>query len=154
MKAGSDTDKKSRLTFSFTFSTHAADAILEEAERASDTAGYDLIAMATHGRSGLKQLVMGSVAQYVLAESKHALLLCGHRICSPQATLAAIGASPVSASGEATFELSEVGKTTRGISESVQAAYRMTTGTAFHSLRRSIPVDGGKQCMAGHCVLR
>lgn len=37
--------------------------------------GVDLIAIATHGRSGLKRLVLGSVAEFVLRESGLPILL-------------------------------------------------------------------------------
>jgi nucleotide-binding universal stress UspA family protein len=48
-----------------------ADAILAEAQRA----GADLIAMATHGRSGLGRWLYGSVAQEVLARTRLPTLL-------------------------------------------------------------------------------
>jgi nucleotide-binding universal stress UspA family protein len=35
----------------------------------ADENGFDLIALGTHGRSGLRRLVLGSVADYVLKES-------------------------------------------------------------------------------------
>jgi nucleotide-binding universal stress UspA family protein len=48
---------------------HAATCILEEAR------GYDLIALATHGRGGLKRLLLGSVADKVLRGAGAPLLL-------------------------------------------------------------------------------
>ena len=51
--------------------TSAARAILDEA-RESDV---DLIAMATHGRSGIRRLLMGSVAEKVLRGTDRPLLL-------------------------------------------------------------------------------
>lgn len=50
-------------------STHVAGTIVQAAAQARDVAtstGYDLIAMATHGRGGLLRLVMGSVTEHVL----------------------------------------------------------------------------------------
>jgi nucleotide-binding universal stress UspA family protein len=49
----------------------AGDAILERA----DALGVDLIAMTTHGRSGLGRLVFGSVADTVLRKSSCPILL-------------------------------------------------------------------------------
>jgi nucleotide-binding universal stress UspA family protein len=52
-------------------SEHVAAAILAEAERE----GCGLVAMATHGRSGLSRMVMGSVAGEVLPRAKVPVLL-------------------------------------------------------------------------------
>ncbi|HEV2580237.1 MAG TPA: universal stress protein [Ktedonobacteraceae bacterium] len=52
--------------------------IVREAAQARDVAqstGYDLVAMATHGRSGLQRLMMGSVADHILGNTKHPLLI-------------------------------------------------------------------------------
>ncbi len=49
--------------------------LAEHAENAEHTGGYDLIAMATHGRSGLLRLVMGSVTEHVLGATKLPLLM-------------------------------------------------------------------------------
>lgn len=49
----------------------AAEQIAEYAERE----GFDLIAMATHGRSGLARLVSGSVASRVLERARRPVLL-------------------------------------------------------------------------------
>lgn len=49
----------------------AARAIVETAEKA----GCDLIAMASHGRSGFKAFMLGSVAMKVLAASKTPVLI-------------------------------------------------------------------------------
>lgn len=53
-------------------STDVAGTIVQEAAQTRDVAkpaGYDLIAMATHGRSGLLRLVMGSVTEHVLGKT-------------------------------------------------------------------------------------
>jgi nucleotide-binding universal stress UspA family protein len=50
---------------------HTAEAILE----AADELAIDLIAMATHGRSGLAHVVMGSVAEAVVRSGKFPVLL-------------------------------------------------------------------------------
>ncbi len=47
-------------------SNDIGDAILTEAERI----GADLIVMGSHGRKGLRRLVMGSVAEYILREAR------------------------------------------------------------------------------------
>jgi nucleotide-binding universal stress UspA family protein len=44
--------------------------------RQAETGGFDLIAMATHGRSGLDRVVMGSVAEEVVRTSPVPTLLC------------------------------------------------------------------------------
>jgi nucleotide-binding universal stress UspA family protein len=50
---------------------HAPDVIVERAT----ALGADLIAMTTHGRSGLRRLVMGSVAEEVVRRAPCAVLL-------------------------------------------------------------------------------
>lgn len=52
-------------------STDVASTIVETAEKA----GCDLIAMASHGRSGFKAFMLGSVAMKVLAASKTPVLI-------------------------------------------------------------------------------
>ena len=47
----------------------------EEIIRAAANSGIDLIVMSTHGRSGLSHLVLGSVAEKVMAKGKSPLLL-------------------------------------------------------------------------------
>ena len=51
-----------------------AEAIIKQAEGAG-TGGYDLIAMATHGRGGVDHFVMGSVTERVLHTTKLPLLV-------------------------------------------------------------------------------
>lgn len=47
--------------------------------------GYDLVVMGTHGRTGLARLVMGSVAQHVVARAPCPVLTVhGHEEDSPQ----------------------------------------------------------------------
>jgi nucleotide-binding universal stress UspA family protein len=48
-----------------------------EITRAAQEAGVDLIVMGTHGRTGLRHLLMGSVAESVLRETKIPVL-CVH----------------------------------------------------------------------------
>ncbi len=50
---------------------HPADSIVSYAEENR----FDLVAIATHGRSGLKRLVFGSVADYVIRKSGLPILL-------------------------------------------------------------------------------
>jgi nucleotide-binding universal stress UspA family protein len=50
-------------------SKKAADAVIAEAEES------DLIAMTTHGRSGLSKLVLGSVAEAVVRSCRIPMLL-------------------------------------------------------------------------------
>ena len=62
-----------QVTSSVVDSADVAGTIVQEAAQARDVAtstGYDLIAMATHGRSGLLRLVMGSVTEHVLGNTK------------------------------------------------------------------------------------
>jgi nucleotide-binding universal stress UspA family protein len=46
-----------------------------EIERYIDEEGVDLVAMTTHGRTGLARLVAGSVAEHVLHHAKTPILL-------------------------------------------------------------------------------
>ena len=48
------------------FAQHVPGAILTEASRL----GVDLIAMGTHGRTGLRRVVLGSVAEYVVRHAR------------------------------------------------------------------------------------
>jgi len=48
----------------------------EEIVRQAEIGGFDLIAMATHGRTGLERVVMGSVAEEVVRSSPVPTLLC------------------------------------------------------------------------------
>jgi nucleotide-binding universal stress UspA family protein len=50
---------------------HPAESIVNYAEEK----GFDLVTIATHGRSGLKRLVFGSVAEYVTRNSRLPMLL-------------------------------------------------------------------------------
>jgi nucleotide-binding universal stress UspA family protein len=59
-------------------SADVAGTIVHEAAQAREVAkstGYDLIAMATHGRSGLLRLVMGSVTEHLLGHTKLPLFI-------------------------------------------------------------------------------
>lgn len=58
-----------QITSSVISNIDVAGTIVKEAEH------YDLIALATHGRGGLRRLVMGSVAEQVLGVTKRPLLI-------------------------------------------------------------------------------
>lgn len=58
------------------FSEHPARAIVEAAE----ALGVDFIAMGTHGRSGIRHVLMGSIAEQVLRESRVPVLVVGPRV--------------------------------------------------------------------------
>jgi nucleotide-binding universal stress UspA family protein len=49
---------------------------VEEILIQAETSGYDLIAMTTHGRTGLDRVLMGSVAEEVVRRSRLPVLLC------------------------------------------------------------------------------
>ena len=69
---------KLSTTTSVAVNTNVAGTIIKVAEYAEgteQTGGYDLIAMATHGRSSLQRLVMGSVTEHVLGTTKLPLLI-------------------------------------------------------------------------------
>ena len=55
---------------------HAAEAIVREAGQSN----ADLIVMTTHGRSGLRRWLLGSVAEKVLRASPVPVLLCPIRM--------------------------------------------------------------------------
>lgn len=69
------------VTWSIALDTDIASAVLRIAEQGEDTegagvfGGCDLIAMATHGRTGVQRWVMGSIAERVLAATRHPLLI-------------------------------------------------------------------------------
>jgi nucleotide-binding universal stress UspA family protein len=61
-------------------SMNVAGAIVQEAEQARGTASsFDLIAMTTHGRSGLLRVALGSVTENVLGATKLPLLIIRSR---------------------------------------------------------------------------
>jgi nucleotide-binding universal stress UspA family protein len=65
-------DVKVSITSSAVISMDIAGTIIQQAE---DESGYDLIAMTTHRRSGLRRLMMGSVTEHVLGATKLPLLI-------------------------------------------------------------------------------
>ncbi len=75
LRAGPMAGTRLTITSSVAVSTDVAGTILKQAESAELTSGYSLIAMATHGRSGLKRLVMGSVTEHVLEATMLPLLI-------------------------------------------------------------------------------
>ncbi len=66
------------VTWSMAVEADVASALIKVAEYGRNTEdfdGCDLIAIATHGRSGLQRLVMGSVAEHILGATKLPLLI-------------------------------------------------------------------------------
>jgi nucleotide-binding universal stress UspA family protein len=71
-------DLELTITSSVAVSTDVAGTIIKTAEQAEGKefpGGYDLIAMATHGREGIERLMMGSVTEQVLGATKLPLLM-------------------------------------------------------------------------------
>ena len=67
-----------RVTSSLAVNTDVVGTITRIAEQSNDTDGaanYDMIAMATHGRGGLKRLLMGSVTEHTLKDTNLPLLV-------------------------------------------------------------------------------
>jgi nucleotide-binding universal stress UspA family protein len=60
------------ITSSHVISTDIAGTIIKQAEQEG---GYGLIAMTTHGRSGLRRLMMGSVTEHILRNTNLPLLV-------------------------------------------------------------------------------
>lgn len=69
-------------------------AVAEAIVRAADDLRADVIAMATHGRSGLRRVVYGSVAEHVLRSSGKPVLLV--RVGGAEAEQPAAGAATAS----------------------------------------------------------
>lgn len=66
------------VTTSIAVNTDVAGTIIKVAEHTEGTEhgyGYDLIAIATHGRSGLQRLIMGSVTEHILGHTRLPLLV-------------------------------------------------------------------------------
>lgn len=66
------------ITSSVAVDTDVAGAIIKLAEQVAgpeNTGGFDLIAMTTHGRSGLHRLIMGSVTERILSATRLPLLV-------------------------------------------------------------------------------
>ncbi len=71
-------DLKLPITWSVISEKDVASALVSEAEREDSgegPAGYALIAISTHGRSGLERWVMGSVTEHVLDATKLPMLI-------------------------------------------------------------------------------
>ena len=69
---------KLNITSSISVSPDVAGTIIKQAEQARDTetsTGFDVIALATHGRGGLQRLVMGSVTEHILGATRLPLLI-------------------------------------------------------------------------------
>jgi nucleotide-binding universal stress UspA family protein len=66
---------KLNLTWSVAVSPAVAATISKLAEQSESSDCYDVIAIATHGRGGLKRLVMGSVTEHLLGSTKLPLLI-------------------------------------------------------------------------------
>jgi nucleotide-binding universal stress UspA family protein len=78
LRAGPLAQSQVIVTSGVSIKTDVAGTIVklaEQAETAKQTAGYDLIAMATHGRGGVEHFVMGSVTERVLHATKLPLLV-------------------------------------------------------------------------------
>src|SRR6266700_3910757 len=85
-------DLELTITSSVAVSTDVAGTMIKTAEQAEGMehlGGYDLIAMATHGREGLQRLVMGSVTEHVLGATKLPVLMV--RPGEAKATRAEVG---------------------------------------------------------------
>jgi nucleotide-binding universal stress UspA family protein len=80
------------ITWSVAVNADVAAGILQVAERGEDTAGAgpfggcDLIAMATHGRTGLERWALGSMAERVLHATKLPVMLVRPRHMEAEAT--------------------------------------------------------------------
>jgi len=87
LRAGPLAESQVTLTTDIFVKTDVAGTIVrlaEQAENAEHTGGYDLIAMATHGRSGVRRLVMGSVTEHVIGTTKLPLLIVRPQRTAPQ----------------------------------------------------------------------
>jgi nucleotide-binding universal stress UspA family protein len=74
LRTGLGADLKLSITWSVVADEDVAHSIVRTAEE-GEPGGYDLIAMATHGRSGIQRWEMGSVTERVLQATKRPLLI-------------------------------------------------------------------------------
>jgi len=81
LQGGPGADLKLTVTWSVAVDADAAHALMRVAENGEDAegagvfGGCDIIAMATHGRSGLQRWAMGSVTERVLGTTHLPLLI-------------------------------------------------------------------------------
>lgn len=66
---------KLHITWSAAINSDVAGTIITQAEQTERSDGYDVIAIATHGRGGFKRLVMGSVTEHLLGATRLPLLI-------------------------------------------------------------------------------
>jgi len=95
LRAGPLAGTKHTITSSVAVSTDVAGTIIKLAEQAEgheNLSSYDLIVIATHGRSGLRRLVMGSVTEHVLDATKLPLLIV--HSCPPNRDQSLGGTAP------------------------------------------------------------
>lgn len=81
LRAGPGRDLNLAISWSITLDPNVADALIKVAEHGSVDGGTcifggcDILALATHGRSGLQRLALGSVTEHILGRTKLPLLI-------------------------------------------------------------------------------
>lgn len=89
-------DAQITITWSSLVSNHVSRAIIDLAhtqEKNERTQGFDLLAMATHGRTGLQKLQLGSVTEHVLGATELPLLIVRPSQVEQQSEITTRGAS-------------------------------------------------------------
>ena len=99
LRAGPGADLNLAISWSITLDPTVADALIKVAEQGNVDGGTcifggcDILALATHGRSGLQRLALGSVTEYILGRTKLPLLIVRPQREQPE--LAAATSEPV-----------------------------------------------------------
>jgi len=78
-------DLKLALTFSVELGTDVASILIHLAEHGGEN-GCDLVAISTHGRSGIERWVMGSVTERVLSTTRLPMLIVRSRTQDERST--------------------------------------------------------------------
>ena len=104
LRAGPGAALNLAITWSITLDPSVADALIKVAEHGSVDGGTcifggcDILALATHGRSGLQRLALGSVTEHILGRTKLPLLIVRPQREQPE--LASATSEPVEREAE------------------------------------------------------
>ena len=113
----------------------------EEIVRQAQVGGFDLIAMATHGRTGLERVVMGSVAEEVVRSSPVPTLLCksGARVGAWDRIVVAVDGTP--GSEEVLGDVVRLARSLPATVHLLQVGLGLLLSDGYRGVRFNYPAD-------------